>query len=322
MLVALFFIAGATLAYQFQEYFIPLLLDPLHGEKLVYLNPAGGFSFIFLISIYAGIAVSFPILMQQMYAFLRPALPVSVRKKSVVVLISSFFLMLSGIAFGYFIAVPNALTFLYGFAESYINASLTAESYLNFIVGYTIGIGIVFQLPLLLMLRHTISPMSPGGLLKSEKWVLLGSFVVAAIITPTPDPVNQTIMAAPIIAVYQIGVAAVLFTIAKTRRAAKKANKHRILSDELFQNLIAQPLANDDELTALLPTASTQSTPTPLAQVFEDPQTDTLQQIVQQPAVMPTTSTPIAPNMGRPAFRSIDGIVRQPVVKPQVLTLS
>ena len=69
MLVAVFFIVGACLAYYYQDSLVPLLLNPLHGEKLVYLNPAGGFSFIFLISIYAGIALALPVLIQQLYAF-------------------------------------------------------------------------------------------------------------------------------------------------------------------------------------------------------------------------------------------------------------
>lgn len=344
MLVALFFIAGATLAYQFQQYFIPLLLDPLHGEKLVYLNPAGGFSFIFLISIYAGIAVSFPLLVQQIYAFLRPALPVSVRKKSVFILLSSFFLMVSGIAFGYFIAVPNALGFLYGFADAYVNASLTAESYLNFIVGYTIGIGIVFQIPLLLMLRHTISPLKPGGLMKSEQWVVLGVFIVAAIITPTPDPVNQTIMALPIIAVYQIGVVAVLISIAKTRLAAKKANKRAPLSNEQFQSLIAQSQVEDESLV-LTPAVQEVIKATPempttnipaLEHTLEDqleteleavlktettPELELVTETITTPEPVVTSQpapAPVAPQtVNRPVFRSMDGIIRQPVIRPQ-----
>ena len=259
MIVALFFIAGAVLAYQFQAQLVPLLLDPLHGEKLVYLNPAGGFSFIFLISIYAGIALSLPILVQQIYSFLRPALPEAVRKKSSGIIFGSFFLMLAGIAFGYFIAVPNALGFLYGFADQYVDASLTAESYLNFMIAYTIGIGIVFQLPLLLVLIHNVTPLKPGGLLKSEKWVVLVAFIIAAIITPTPDPVNQTIMAVPIIAVYQIGVVTILLSIAKQRRALRKANKRAPLSNEQFQNLIATA-HDDDEALSLAPLLQT-STP-------------------------------------------------------------
>lgn len=230
MLVAAFFIVGACLAYTYQEFLIPLLLKPLGGETLVYLNPAGGFSFIFLISIYAGIALAFPILIQQIYSFLRPALPTGAQKKSPVIIISSFLLLIAGIVFGYMIAVPNALSFLYGFADQYVEASLTAESYLNFIIAYTIGIGVVFQVPLLLLLVNSIKPLTPGGLLKSEKWVVLLSFIVAAIITPTPDPVNQVIIAGPVIVVYQIGVIAVLISIARRKGNTKKQVKAAIRS--------------------------------------------------------------------------------------------
>lgn len=233
MIVAAFFIIGATLAYQFQKTLVPFLLDPLNGEKLVYLNPAGGFSFIFLISIYSGIALAFPVFMQQLYAFLRPALPEAARKKSAVIILSSFLLLFGGIAFGYFVAVPNALAFLYSFADQFVEASLTAESYLNFIIAYTIGIGIVFQLPLLLLLIHTIKPLTPGGLGKSEKWVVLLAFIIAAIITPTPDPVNQAIIAGPVIVVYQIGVIAVLITIARTARKEKRAARQASQTEAL-----------------------------------------------------------------------------------------
>lgn len=228
MLVAAFFIAGACLAYSFQAQLIPLLLNPLGGEKLVYLNPAGGFNFIFLVSIYAGMALSFPVLIQQIYAFLKPALPSAAHKKSPVIIISSFLLLIAGIVFGYMIAVPNALTFLYGFADQYVEASLTAESYLNFIIAYTIGIGIVFQVPLLLLLINSIKPLTPGGLWRSERWVILLSFIVAAIITPTPDPVNQAIIAVPVIAVYQIGVVAVLISIARRKRTTKRTVRKEV----------------------------------------------------------------------------------------------
>ncbi len=225
VIVALFFIVGACLAYTFQPQVIDAVLAPLHGQKLVYLNPAGGFNFIFLISIYAGLACAIPILIQQLYAFIRPALPETVKQKSSTLIIGSFFLLVAGILFGYLVAVPNALTFLYSFADQYIDSSLTADSYLNFIIAYTIGIGLVFQIPLLLLLINSIKPLTPGGLMKSEKWVLLVSVVIAAIITPTPDPVNQLIIAGPVIIVYQIGVVIILVSLHKKYRAKKRLMK-------------------------------------------------------------------------------------------------
>ena len=227
VIVAAFFLTAAIIAYFFQVEIITLLLAPIGDERLIYLNPAGGFSFIFLIATYSGFAVAFPILMQQAYLFMRPALPVKVRGKSLRILVASLLLLIAGITFGYFIAVPGALAFLYGFADAYIDASLTADSYLNFIVAYTIGVGIVFQLPLLLLLIHSISPISPRGLLQSEKWVILAAFILAAIVTPTPDPINQSIIAVPIIIVYQLGVIAILISIYRQRRYNKKQAKHQ-----------------------------------------------------------------------------------------------
>lgn len=284
-IVAIFFILGACLAYSFQEPVINAVLAPLKGEELVYLNPAGGFSFIFMISIYAGLALALPVLIQQLYAFVRPALPEAAQKKSVMLIVGGFLLLFAGVAFGYFVAVPNALLFLYGFADKFINASLTADSYLNFVIAYTLGIGMVFQIPLLLLLINSVKPLSPGGLMKSERWVILGSFIVAAIITPTPDPINQTIIAGPVIIVYQIGVIIILVAHYKKRRVEKHSIKHAAKSKSVQK-----------------PAVHKAPTPTPAHQ----PAT--------RPAFQPITPTPQLHSQPKPMQsnhpRTVDGFAR------------
>lgn len=223
--VAVVFIASSALAYVFRDQLIQLLLSPLGEQKLIYLNPAGGFNFIFLISIYTGLAFITPLLIQQLYSFVKPALPKAAQKYSGVIFLSSLILLIAGIVFGYIFAIPGALHFLYSFASDYVVASLTADSYLNFMIAYTVGLGLVFQLPLLLLLIHWIRPMTPGGLFKSERWVIVLAFVAAALITPTPDPLNQTIIALPIITIYQLGVVAVLMSIRKSRRSHKQTTQ-------------------------------------------------------------------------------------------------
>jgi len=255
LIVAIFFIIGASLAYAFQAPVIEAVLSPLKGQKLIYLNPAGGFSFIFMVSIYSGIALAFPILIQQLYAFIRPALPDSAQQKSSMLIIGSFLLLLGGMAFGYFVAVPNALIFLYSFADQFVDASLTADSYLNFVIAYTIGIGIVFQIPLVLLLINSIKPFTPGGLMQSEKWVIVISFIVAAIITPTPDPINQTIIAGPVIVVYQIGVFIILTSIFRKRRAEKRLRKKELAVQRLSKKrgLVTAPASKPVEHKAPTP---------------------------------------------------------------------
>lgn len=221
--VAIVFVVTSAVAYNYKDALLYYLLKPLNGEKLVYLNPAGGFSFIFQVTMYVGIAIAIPFLIYNIYKFVAPALPERARKHSAAVMISSLVLLCAGVAFGYIFAIPGALNFLNNFGDGYITPNLTADSYLNFILAYTAGLGILFQLPLVLLLIHWIHPLKPLGLFKFERYMILLAFIGAAMITPTPDVMNQTIMAAPIILMYQVGVIAVCVSVAKAKRRARLA---------------------------------------------------------------------------------------------------
>jgi len=261
-IVAVVFLASSSLAYYFRDEIIGLLLSPLGSEKLIYLNPAGGFNFIFLVSIYAGAAITLPLLLQQTYAFLRPALPKVIKHYSSKIFVSSLGLLVAGMAFGYYVAIPSALHFLTSFADTYVSASLTADSYLNFVVAYTLGVGLLFQTPLLIMFTHWIHPLTPGGILKSERWIIPIAFTVAAIVTPTPDPLNQTLIAAPLIAIYQLGAISVLYVIwrdrRKTRREQARVKKLTTHSRPVVQQ---QPNTARPWPTAALPAQKTAPQP-------------------------------------------------------------
>lgn len=226
-------IVAATIAYVYREPLIAGLLAPLDGRQLQYLTPGGGFKFIFSVIFFSGLAVAIPLLIQQIYAFLSPVLSDKVRSRSGWLLLWSTVLLAIGVTFGYVYAVPGALNFLYGFADQFVISALTADAYLDFVIKYTLGLGLMFQIPLIMMLIHWIKPQKPLKLLKFERWVILLAFILAAIITPTPDPVNQTIIAVPIIAVYQIGLFAICMNIWRAnkttrqeKRTAKKADRH------------------------------------------------------------------------------------------------
>lgn len=222
-LVALVFIAASSLAYNYRDILVELIMKPLGDEKLIYLTPGGGFNFIFQVTLYAGLIAAAPMLIYQLYGFIRPALPTRAQRSAGKVVIAAFLLMLCGVAFGYFVAVPSALSFLSTFAGTDVAPSLTADSYLGFFLAYIAGLAVLFQLPLLLLFFHWIHPMTPGKLLKSEKFVILFAFVASAIITPTPDVLNQSMIAVPLIAIYQLGVIVVLFSIAKDHRKMRKS---------------------------------------------------------------------------------------------------
>ncbi|MEO7904805.1 MAG: twin-arginine translocase subunit TatC [Candidatus Saccharimonadales bacterium] len=216
--VVAFFLVASSLAYTYKDPLLSIIMKPLDGEKLIYLTPGGGFAFIFQVSLYAGIVVTIPVLIYSIFRFLSPVLSRKVQTVSVAVVLSSMVLLAGGVSFGYFFAIPAAMNFLIHFADGFANASLTAESYLGFVMAYTTGLGILFQLPLILLFIHWVHPLKPKKLFSFERYVVLFAFVIAAIISPTPDALNQTIIAVPIVVMYQLGVFAIMASLYRQKR--------------------------------------------------------------------------------------------------------
>jgi len=227
-IVALLFVIASGLAYNYNDFFVKLIMQPLNGEKLIYLTPGGGFNFIFQISLYVGLLVAAPVLMHQLYGFIKPALPSRARRSAVKVVSAAFLLMICGVCFGYFIAIPSALKFLSTFAGADVIPNLTADSYLGFFLAYIAGLGVLFELPLLLLFIHWIHPMTPKGLLKTERFVVLFAFIIAALITPTPDVFNQSMIAVPLILIYQGGVITVWLAIRRERKKQQQPSVRRV----------------------------------------------------------------------------------------------
>ena len=217
--VVLTLILTSSIGFYYKDFVVNFVVAPLHGEKLIYLTPGGGFSFIFTVCLYFGALLTIPVIIYHIYRFLQPVLGKTSRRLIIALVTLSGLLAASGALFGYLVAIPAAITFLMTFAGDAVAPSLTAESYLGFVVAYMLGLAALFQLPLLLFMFDHVKPFPPGALLSSQRFVIVGAVIAAAIITPTPDIVNQLVIAAPIIVIYQLGAIAVYMR----RKARDKA---------------------------------------------------------------------------------------------------
>ncbi len=233
--VVLVLVVTSAFGFQIKDQLIAVVMAPLHGEKLVYLTPGGGFSFIFTLSIYFGVLLTIPFAIYHVYRFLQPLLKQSSRRLITTFIILSSLLAVSGAAFGYFVTIPAALNFLSTFAGDTVMPNLTADSYLNFVAAYVVGLALLFQLPLLLFLFDHIRPFPPGALLGTQRFVIIAATIAAAIITPTPDAVNMAIVAVPIIGVYQLGAVAVY-----TRRRVhhRQTKRDKVATRQANENTI------------------------------------------------------------------------------------
>lgn len=224
IIVALALIVGSVLAYTNRVELFNILLAPLEGQKLISYTPGGSLTFIMNLSIFSGFAVAMPFLIYHLYGFLQPMMPEKMRRNAIKMFFFSMFLLAGGIAFAYYLALPGAMRFLFEFSDGFIDMSqLSADSYLSFFIKYLIGLGVIFQTPLVLLIIHWVRPLTPGGLMKSQRWVIVISFIVAAVITPTQDPYNLMVVALPTIAVYQIGVGIIIYGVYRDRRLEKLA---------------------------------------------------------------------------------------------------
>jgi sec-independent protein translocase protein TatC len=218
-LVVLVLVITSAAGFQIKDQLIAAVMAPLHGQKLIYLTPGGGFSFIFTLSLYFGALLTIPFVIYHLYRFLQPIMEQVSRRFIATFILLSCALAAAGALFGYFVTIPAALNFLSAFAGDAVIPSLTAESYLSFVVAYVLGLAVLFQLPLLIFLFDHIRPFPPGSLTSTQRFVIIGATVIAAIITPTPDAINMAIVAVPIIVIYEIGALAVFIRHRVDRKA-------------------------------------------------------------------------------------------------------
>lgn len=235
-------LVGGSVGYMIHERLFSILRRPLHAQ-LYYTTPTGGFNAIIKISILFGVVVAIPVFIYQLGKFLSPAF--NHRIRSLRIIVSSVILAILGVLFGYYISLPAALHFLANVDTTDLKSLITVNEYLNFVFAYLAGFALLFQLPLILLFINRIKPQRPGRLMRYQRWVILISFILAAFLTPTPDPINQTIMALPIIALYQFSVILIWF-----------ANRRNgVVWDKVVP--VAVPLAPTPQLPAPAPAAPT-----------------------------------------------------------------
>lgn len=291
-IVALAFLATGAAVYPFFDKIVALLLKPLGNNlSLVYLTPGGAFNFAVQVCIYAAMIGALPVALYHTYRFVMPAVEKTTLRGVLGYSLSSLLLAAVGVAFSYFLALPAAIQFLTSFDLKNISPMLTVESYLSFVMTYLLAGALLFQLPLFMTIINRIKPMTPRMLMSGQRHVILWSVVFAAVISPTPDAVNQLLLAAPMIVMYQVGIVIILL---KNRKRADKKSKDGLLTHSVADNESTNHTAKEIE-------------PRPME--------------AKKVSVCPESETPIlvkkpASNHTLASRRSLDGFVAMKTEKP------
>jgi sec-independent protein translocase protein TatC len=220
---------GSVSGYLLRFQLLALLIKPLN-QTLYYSTPGGGFNFVFSLSLIFGFTVSLPVIVYQLLQFIAPVFPQRSPKMLARYLVASCALVLLGAGFAYFVSLPAALRFLNDFSTDQVHSLISSDSYLSFVATYLGGFAALFQLPLILLLVNKVQPLPPSKLLSWQKWVIVLASIVAAVLTPTQDPVNMLIMAVPIVLLYQVSILLVWLTNRRRRALPDPLQGKQIVS--------------------------------------------------------------------------------------------
>jgi sec-independent protein translocase protein TatC len=181
--------------------------DKLKDTKLVFLSPTEGFWINMKIAMVAALILALPVLFQQLWSFVSPGLHMKEKKYVVPFVVTATGLFLVGGAFCFFIVLPFAMGFLLTYKlGDFMMPMLSVGQYVDFCLKFVLAFGAVFELPIIIIFFTKMGFVTPKTLAKHRKYAVLIAFVVAAILTPTPDIFNQTLMAVPMIVLYEVGI--------------------------------------------------------------------------------------------------------------------
>jgi sec-independent protein translocase protein TatC len=205
----------------FAEYEVGLLSRLAEGHTLIALKPTETFVAYIKVAFLTGIAMSMPLLVYQLFRFIAPGLTQREKRLILFSLPAITLLFAGGVLFCYTIVLPSALEFLLNFGEKYVENTPTISDFLSFVTRFLMAMGLAFETPLIIFLLAKLGVATPQRLKRFRRWAYVLSFILAAIITPTPDPINQTIVAVPIILLYEFGT--LLSKLANRQPRQKKA---------------------------------------------------------------------------------------------------
>ena len=181
-----------------------LMFDPV--DHLAFFSPAEAFFEYCKLAFFSGLFIASPLVLYHVWAFVSAGLTQKERRVVLFALPFSVTLFLGGAVFAYFFVLPWSLKFLIDFAGPNVYPILSISKYLSFVIMLLLAFGIVFEMPVAVMILAKLGIVTPSFLRKNRKIAIVAIFIAAAVITPTPDAFTQCLMAVPMLFLYELSI--------------------------------------------------------------------------------------------------------------------
>ncbi|MGI9628856.1 MAG: twin-arginine translocase subunit TatC [Longimicrobiales bacterium] len=222
--IGLFTIVGFVLVQYFQ--IVALLREPgakIFGDDwmLIYLAPTDAFFLVLKLAISVGVILASPVIVYQIWSFLSPALEKHEKRAIVPALYMGLVLFAAGVAMAYFIALPISLRFLLGFLTEFMTPTIEATRYMSFVIKLLLGFGIVFELPVVILILSALGLVTPKFLRAKRRHAIVIITVLASFLSPGDVIAVTVLMMVPLIFLYEFSI---LLSVLMWRRRDAKEN--------------------------------------------------------------------------------------------------
>lgn len=202
---AIFFIVSALICYTFAERIIRDMVDLAGDVDFVFISPAELLLANIKLAMIGGLIIAAPFLIVQMWLFISPGLNTKERKLVAAAVIMGGMFFVVGALFAYIMVIPIILVFFMGFEMDIISPMISFSSYMSFVLSTVVAFGAIFELPILMILLTRFGIVKVSFIKKNRKYLILGIFALAAIITP-PDIISQMLLGLPMILLAELGI--------------------------------------------------------------------------------------------------------------------
>jgi sec-independent protein translocase protein TatC len=203
-------VLGTIVSFVFWHDILGWLLAPAREDhpdfRLIANSPTESIGIAIKIGLYGGLTIASPVVAYELLAFIVPGLTPKERRILLPGMLAVVGFLLLGMAFAYWIIMPRSLGFLLDFGGEEITPLITAEKYISFATRIIFWVGVAFELPVVLALAARLGLVRARQLLKFWRYAVIIIFIIAAVITPTPDPYNQSLVAGPLFFLYFVGI--------------------------------------------------------------------------------------------------------------------
>ncbi len=205
-------VVGILVAIPLTRPFLEILISPLGTNRPQSLRPAENIMVYFKVDLILGLLLAMPVIIYEIFAFVMPGLTPKERRTVLVVSGAATLLFGAGVAFSSLVMLPFTLSYLQSFLSDLIQPNYSIDFYISFVTQFVLYVGLSFETPLIIAALARLGIVSPTQLAKGRRYAIVLIAVVAAVITPTPDPFNMTLVMIPLILLYELGIILARFT--------------------------------------------------------------------------------------------------------------